>query len=115
MVQYAKLFGAKVMIWGSDQARQSALEDSLKRLHQSNIFLSADIISLHLRLTDDNLSIVTTSDLLMMKEGAVLINTARAELIEEGSLKYVLEQGKNLWFWIGCFEAETDLTTKATS
>lgn len=107
VAQYAKAFGAKVMIWGSDQARQSALEDGFEAAPSKQYFFErADIISLHLRLTDDNLGIVTASDLLMMKEGAALINTARAELIEEGSLKYVLEQGKNLWFGLDVFEAE---------
>lgn len=107
VAKYAIAFGAEVMIWGSDTARQSALDDGLKIApSKAYFFEQADMISLHLRLSATTAGVVTTSDLLHMKDGAALINTARAELIEEGGIKFVLEQGKNLWFGLDVFETE---------
>ena len=41
-----------------------------------------------------------------MKENSILINTARAELIERGALSNVLKSGKNIFIGLDVFESE---------
>ena len=41
-----------------------------------------------------------------MKENSVLINTARAELIEKGALLHVLKSGKNIFVGVDVYENE---------
>lgn len=94
MAQYAKVFGAKVLVWGSDVSRQKAVEDGFEQANsKEGFFKIADIITLHLRLNDKTFEIVKESDLKLMKENAAIINTARAELIEEGALLKCLKIG----------------------
>lgn len=104
---YAKAFGAKVLVWGSLQSRQKAVTDGFKSANtQADFFNSADVITLHLRLNQATYGIVTASDLSAMKPDAVLINTARAELIEKGALLNCLKQGRPGFAGLDVYENE---------
>jgi len=107
VAQYANVFGAKVLVWGSENSRKKAIEDGFEQAATKNdFFKNADIITLHLRLNEQTLGIVKENDLLQMKENAVFINTARAELIEKGALLRVLKSGKALFVGTDVYENE---------
>lgn len=107
IAQYAKAFGAKVLIWGSENSKSKAIEDGFEKADTKEFFFrNADIITLHLRLNDKTFGIVKESDLLSMKENSVLINTARAELIEKDGLLNVLKSGKNIFVGVDVYEDE---------
>jgi D-3-phosphoglycerate dehydrogenase len=53
----------------------------------------ADVISLHLALTDKTRGIIGTKHLAHTKPGVILVNTARAALIDEAALIAALESG----------------------
>lgn len=107
IAQYAKAFGADVLVWGSDNSRQKAIEDGFKQAHsKEEFFKTADVITLHLRLTNETFGIVKEEDLSLMKDNSVLINTARAELIEKGSLEKVLASGQNISLGVDVYEEE---------
>jgi len=107
IAQYAKAFGANVLVWGSENSRNKAVEDGfMAATSKAFFFNSADIITLHLRLTDTTQGIVTEGDLMNMKENACLINTARAELIQAGALMNVLKSGKKLHIGLDVYENE---------
>jgi D-3-phosphoglycerate dehydrogenase len=52
------------------------------------------VVSLHLRATPETRGIVTREDLGRMKAGALIVNTSRASLIEEGALAAALKAGR---------------------
>lgn len=92
---YAKAFGARVLVWGSTASRNNAVSDGFAMAATKEEFFSnADIVSLHLRLTAATSGIVTAADLDRMKPSSILINTARAELIEKGALLKCLRKGR---------------------
>lgn len=104
---YASAFGAKVLVWGSLQSRQKAVNEGFESANtQTDFFSSADVITLHLRLNQATYGIVTASDLSAMKPDAVLINTARAELIEKGALLNSLKQGRPGFAGLDVYENE---------
>jgi D-3-phosphoglycerate dehydrogenase len=104
MAQYAKAFGAKVLVWGSESSRKKALEDGFDQADSKEMFFkTADIITLHLRLTETTYGLIKESDLYHMKDKAVLINTARAELIESGGLENVLRNRKDILVGLDVF------------
>lgn len=66
----------------------------------------ADIISLHVPNLPTTKGMVNTEFLKKMKENAVLINTARGELINEEDLKAHLEATENFWYGTDVLKGE---------
>lgn len=107
IAQYAKVFGAKVIVWGSESSREKAIEDGFERANsKEEFFTESDIVTLHLRLNENTFGIVKELDLLSMKDNSVLINTARAEIIEEGKLLKSLKAGKPSYAGLDVYDEE---------
>jgi len=104
---YGRAFGMSVTVWGSEASRQRALADGhAAAASREEFFASADVLSLHLRLTDATRAIVTHELLALMKPTALLVNTSRAELVEEGALVSALNRGRPGMAAVDVFESE---------
>jgi D-3-phosphoglycerate dehydrogenase len=66
----------------------------------------SDVLSLHLRLSEKTRGKITLGDLARMKPTALLVNTARAELIEPGALVSALRAGRPGFAAVDVFENE---------
>lgn len=107
IAQYAKAFGAGVLVWGSESSRLKAVEDGFDQAEsKSAFFKTADIITLHLRLNKNTRGIITEQDLMEMKDNASLINTSRAALIADNALINVLKSGKKINVGLDVYEDE---------
>ena len=107
IAQYAKVFGAKVIVWGSETSRNKAIADGFEAaLTKEYFFKETDIVTLHLRLSNQTIGIVKETDLFNMKENSVFINTARAELVEKNGLENVLKSGKKISVGLDVYETE---------
>ena len=58
----------------------------------------SDVISLHCPQTAENLKMINPNSLSKMKDGAILINTARGGLVDEEAVYTALEQGKLAYY-----------------
>ena len=58
------------------------------------LLTESDIVSLHCPLTDGTRNIIGAAELKMMKKDAILINTARGGLVDEGALVAALKSGE---------------------
>ena len=107
IARYAEVFDAKVIVWGSEASRHQAEKDGYTAsLSKKEFFSSSDVVSLHLRLKEATKGIVKLSDLNAMKPEALLVNTARAGLIEQGALETALTQGRPGYAAIDVFDEE---------
>ena len=88
-------FGMRVLVWGRDStlARAKAAGYTVAA-DKDELFGQSDVLSLMLRLTDATRGSVTAEDLARMKPSALLVNTARAELIAPGALVEALKRGR---------------------
>ena len=104
---YGKAFGMDVQVWGSESSRAKAKADGLQTASSREAFFeSSDVLSLHLRLTDEARGHITLDDLSRMKPTALLVNTSRAELIEENALVTALNRGRPGMAAVDVFESE---------
>ncbi len=104
---YGRAFGMQVVVWGSEASRGRAEADGYQAAPSARDFFEAcDVISLHLRLTDETRGIVGLTELSQMKPTALIVNTSRAELIEEGALVAALNRGRPGMAAIDVFESE---------
>ena len=95
IAQYAKAFGAQVLVWGSESSIKSAQDDGFQvATSKDDFFTLVDVLTLHLRLHPATKGIVKLNDLKRMKKTALFVNTARAALVEEGSLETALTAGR---------------------
>ena len=58
------------------------------------MFRRADIVTLHIALKPETRKLVNAARLALMKPNAILINTARGEVVDQAALRAVLEKGK---------------------
>ncbi|MEO6322011.1 MAG: D-2-hydroxyacid dehydrogenase family protein [Polaromonas sp.] len=104
---YGRAFGMRVIIWGSDASRERAQADGFELAPSKiELFRQCDVLSLHLRLSDETTGIVTLEDMSRMKPTALLVNTSRAELIESEALLAALNRGRPGMAAIDVFESE---------
>ena len=104
---YGRAFGMEVLVWGSEEARARASADGHTAAADcESFFETCDVLSLHLRLTDATRGIVRHDALARMKPTALLVNTSRAELIEEGALVSALNRGRPGMAAVDVFESE---------
>jgi D-3-phosphoglycerate dehydrogenase len=107
VASYGQAFGMDVLIWGREGSLSRAKAAGFKTTaSQEALFEQADVLSLHLRLTDQTRGIVRASDLARMKPSAVLVNTTRAELIESGALVQALKAGRPGFAAVDVYELE---------
>jgi D-3-phosphoglycerate dehydrogenase / 2-oxoglutarate reductase len=104
---YGKAFGMHVTVWGSEASRAKAKADGCIPAPTREAFFEAcDVLSLHLRLTDDTRGLITLDDLSRMKPTALLVNTSRAELLQDGALVAALNRGRPGLAAVDVFESE---------
>lgn len=104
---YARAFGMRVMVWGSENSRAAAVADGYEAApSREALFAEADVLSLHLRLADGTRGIVNADDLARMKRDALFVNTSRAELVAPGALEAALAAGAPGYAALDVFETE---------
>ena len=104
---YGRAFGMQVLVWGSEASRARAASEGHATAESLEAFFeAADVLSLHLRLVPDTRGIVGFDMLSRMKPTALLVNTSRAELIEEGALVSALNRGRPGMAAVDVFESE---------
>ncbi|SHH00586.1 D-2-hydroxyacid dehydrogenase [Massilia sp. CF038] len=85
----ARAFGMRVIAMS-----RSKIEDKdVRQVGLDELLRSADVVSLHLPLTEQTRSMIGAAQLAMMKRGALLINTARGGLVNELELAQALQDG----------------------
>ena len=107
VASYGRAFGMQVQVWGSLVSRDRAVADGCTAADSCEAFVeSCDVLSLHLRLNDETRGIVRLDALSRMKPTALLVNTSRAELIEESALVAALNRGRPGMAAVDVFESE---------
>ncbi len=99
--------GMEVLVWGQDNSRARAREAGYQvAADKTDFFSRADVLSLHMRLRPETRGIVGPEDLVRMKPTALIVNTARAELIAPGALVDALQKGRPGYAAVDVYEKE---------
>jgi D-3-phosphoglycerate dehydrogenase len=104
---YGRAFGMRVLVWSRERGRAQALAEGFDvAAGPEQLFAHSDVLSLHLRLTPETRGCITRADLARMQPGSLLVNTSRAELIEQGALVEGLKAGRPGSAAVDVFEHE---------
>ncbi len=83
---FGQFLGMRVLAWGPTLTPERATASGATYLPLETLFRESDVVSLHLRLSEQSRGLVTAKLLACMKPTAYLINTARGPLVEEAAL-----------------------------
>jgi D-3-phosphoglycerate dehydrogenase len=99
--------GMNVLIFGQQRSRTRAAAAGYEvAAEQADLFARSDVLSLHVRLSAETRGIVRAEDLARMKPTALIVNTARAELIAPGALVAALKAGRPGYAAVDVYEEE---------
>lgn len=93
MAVRARAFGMKIQYHNRSRLGPE-LEKDAKYVSFDELLSSSDVLSLNLALSQSTRHIIGAAELAKMKDGAVIINTARGALIDEKELVAALDSGK---------------------
>ena len=94
MARYAAALDMKVIAWSPNLTDARAQDAGARLVGKSDLMAESDAISLHMVLSPRSRGIIGAEDIGRMKKGAILINTSRGPLIDEGALVAAVRAGK---------------------
>ena len=94
MAAYCKALGMNILAWSQNLTAETAAAAGAVRVAKEELLSAADVVSLHLVLSDRTRGILGAADLARMRPGAILVNTARAQLVDEAALIAAVESGR---------------------
>lgn len=103
VAQFGRAFGMRVIAY--DPFLQNPPE-GLTPVSIETLWRESDVVSLHCPLTSDNRHLVNAATLAQMKDGVILVNTARGGLIDESALVHAVREGKVRAAGIDSYEKE---------
>jgi phosphoglycerate dehydrogenase-like enzyme len=86
MVAPARAFGMSVIAWSQNLTEERASELGVERVSKEALLERADVLSIHLVLSERTRGLFQAVDLARMKRDAVLINTSRGPIVDESAL-----------------------------
>ncbi len=108
VVAIAKGFGMRVLMHDMFEKKELVCE-SARYLPLEDVLAESDIVTLHVPYTKENHHLLNRERFALMKEGAIVINTARGELIDTEALLDALRSGRIMGAGLDVLEEERAL------
>ncbi|OZI47331.1 hydroxyacid dehydrogenase [Bordetella genomosp. 5] len=106
VAQVGRAFGMEVVAWSPNLTDERAAEAGVTRVDKHALFSTADVVSLHLILSERSRNVVDAAALAAMKPTAFLVNTSRAGLVDQDALMDTLAKGRIAGAGLDVYEVE---------
>ena len=106
VAQIGQAFGMELLAWSPWQTVERAAENNARYLPREQFFSQADVITIHIPLTNESVGLVNAQDLKNMKSSAYLINTSRGPIVNEADLVNALQEGSIAGAGLDVFDEE---------
>jgi len=94
MARLAQAMGMQVLAWTFNPTPARAAELGVRFVGLDELLRVADVVSLHVKLTDRSRGLIRARELALMKPGALLVNTARGAIVDTEALVEALRAGR---------------------
>lgn len=105
----AKAFGTNIVYFSNKKNEFLEQKTGAKKLSLKSLLKKSDFISVNLPLTEKTYHLLNKENLSLLKRSAILVNTARGEIIDEKELIRILKQKKIRCAGLDVFENEPNL------
>ena len=92
VARIGEAFGMKVIAWSQNLTPEAAAEAGAIHVSKEDLFATADVLSIHLKLSARSTGLVGATELGLMKPTALLVNTSRGPIVDEAALVAALER-----------------------
>lgn len=103
---YAKAFGMRVIAWSENLTEARASEAGVTYVSKQALFEQADILSVHLVLSERSRGLVDAQALAWMQPHALLVNTSRGPIVDEAALVDALQHQRLAGAALDVFDQE---------
>ena len=93
MARLARAIGMEVIAWTFNPSPERAAEYGVRFVELDELLQQSDVVSLHVKLTEDSRHLIGARELGLMKEGALLLNGARGDVLDIDALRASLLGG----------------------
>jgi phosphoglycerate dehydrogenase-like enzyme len=90
---YGAAFGMKLIAWSQNLEAAHAASLGVEAVTKEELLRRADILSVHLRLSERTRGLIGTGELALMRPTAYLVNTSRGPIVDEQALLAALQGG----------------------
>ena len=99
-------FGMTAIAWSQNLTAEKAAAQGVERVDKDELFRRADILSVHLVLSERSRGLVGARELGLMKPSAILVNTSRGPILDSGAVIAALEAGKLAYAGFDVYDQE---------
>jgi phosphoglycerate dehydrogenase-like enzyme len=106
MARIARAFEMETIAWSQNLTAERAAEAGVEAVAKDELFRRADVVSIHLVLSDRTRGLVGAPELALMQPGAYLVNTSRGPIVDEAALLDALHAGRIAGAGIDVYDTE---------
>ncbi len=99
-------FGMDVVAWSQNLTAERAAEVGVRRVTKDELLTGADVVTIHLQLSDRTRGLIGAEELAQMKPTAILINTSRGPIVDEPALLDALRNDRLAGAGLDVFDTE---------
>ena len=93
VAEIGRAFGMKVAAWSQNLDPEEAEKAHAEPVSKEELFSSADVVTVHYKLSPRSVGLVGATELALMKPSAYLVNTSRGPLVDSAALLSALRSG----------------------
>jgi phosphoglycerate dehydrogenase-like enzyme len=99
-------FGMKAIAWSQNLTAEKAAEQGVERVEKDELFRRADILSVHLVLSDRSRGLVGAREIGLMKPTSILVNTSRGPICDTAAVIEALKGGRLAYAGLDVYDQE---------
>ena len=106
VAEFGSVFGMRSIAWSQNLKAEEAAAVGVERVDKDALFREADVLSVHLKLSDRTRGLVGARELGLMKPTAYLVNTSRGPIVDEAALIGAQRAGRLAGAGLDVFDTE---------
>ena len=106
VARIGQAFGMDVVAWSQNLTEERAAEVGVRRVTKDELLRTADVVTIHLQLSDRTRGLIGAPEFALMKPTAILINTSRGPIVDESALVEALAGGSIAGAGLDVFDTE---------
>lgn len=106
MAGLSRAIGMRVQAWTFNPSPKRAAAMGVSFVDFEELLSTSDVVSVHLKLTEQSRGLIGARELMKMKRGALLVNTARGAIVDSLALAAALDSGHLAGAGVDVFEVE---------